>query len=102
MATPKPVTAPEAVPVVPITASTPAPAQPWWVPPWNVFLACGLCRAGVFKQFELGGCNVKCAKSSRAEKDDGVLDALPPEPHHRLLIFSHDAEEPAVWRVEEL
>lgn len=26
----------------PITVSTPAPATPWWVPPWPVFLAAGL------------------------------------------------------------
>lgn len=37
MATPAPTPEP-----APITASTPAPAQPWWVPPWPVFLATGL------------------------------------------------------------
>lgn len=40
----KPATAPEAALAAPtpITGSTPAPAMPWWVPPWPVFLAAGL------------------------------------------------------------
>lgn len=39
---------PEAAPAPPaagppaITASTPAPAQPWWIPPWNVWLGAAL------------------------------------------------------------
>lgn len=38
-----PAITPAPAPVAPpITASTPAPAQPWWVPPWPVFLATGL------------------------------------------------------------
>lgn len=43
MATTKPETVPVAAPAAsPTPASTPAPAQPWWIPPWPVFLGAGL------------------------------------------------------------
>src|ERR1700687_950692 len=40
-------------------------------------------------------------KAGRAEEHDGVLNLLAPEARQRFLIFGHDAEDTAIWAVEE-
>jgi hypothetical protein len=41
-------------------------------------------------------------KARRAKKDDGVLDALAPEPGQRFLVFGEDAKNAAIAAVEKL